>query len=407
LSREALLCPKCGGPLEPPPEGERFVHCKFCGTATDVTAPPPFRAPSPGAHRIPAVALRPAFLRALALGGILTLGVGATIAWFASRSAGEKPSTSATAAAGEPAGGEPVLWNPRGESIFTPDLDRDGVEDFVGHERPQTADSKLFVAAHHGVTGKLLWRIGPVKWGDCGVATAMAGPGIIAFADCGERIHVHAVDTQKELFSVATSDQVRRLCGDADGHQVFVETTDERTYLLDVGRHALEPTPARPAFCPPLRYKRPATLLAGFEAKAPVVDGFEATYVMTKDDLYVALERKTKGTTRTIAVGFDRTSSSIRWVQSLYDGDPSETLADMAEGKVLLVHPVDIHGHSKILALDARTGERAWEAAVPSDHSNAGPTFLTVTPVRAYVEGNNWIHVIDLASGKFLLRLGN
>ena len=66
------------------------MHCKFCGSATDVTAPPPVRAPSPGVDGILAVAPRPGSHRALALGGILTLGVGATIAWCSSRSAGHE-----------------------------------------------------------------------------------------------------------------------------------------------------------------------------------------------------------------------------------------------------------------------------------------------------------------------------
>src|SRR4029079_12689844 len=116
-----------------------------------------------------------------------------------------------TARSATSAPGDPVLWNPRGESVITLDLTGDGVEDYIGHERPQTADSKLFVVAYDGANAKRLWRIGPVKWGSCGVATTTAGRNVIAFADCEERVHVHALDTQRELFSVPASDQVTRL----------------------------------------------------------------------------------------------------------------------------------------------------------------------------------------------------
>lgn len=404
MSREALLCPKCGGPLDPPAEGERFVRCKFCGTSTEetVTAPSPPPAPPP---RL--VAPNPEIIARQVRKSVTGCAIGVAVIivllvvafGIVALRGSSKPS-----AASASARTETVLWNPRGESVITIDLDGDGVEDFIGLERPQTADSKLFVVAYEGRAAKRLWKIGPIAWGQCNTPAVLAGRNTLAFADCAERVHVHAISDQHELFSVPTSDQVRRLCSSPDGNALYVETIDDRGYTLDLATHALMLAPS-PPWCGPLRYKQPATRVP--DAKAPEIDGFEVETVMVQDGQYVAIERKKQGTNRTMAVGFDNASKGIRWTQSVFDGSSSDLLTDIASGKLFLVYPIDAQEHYTVLALDVRTGARVWEWKLPEDHSNTEPTLLTLTPGRAYVEGNNWIHVLDLPTGKPLLRLGN
>lgn len=440
----AATCTRCGAPLRLDPSAPTQV-CSFCGNAhlfapappRQQQAPqPPFSPPFAGAaprvvgpHATPSAA--PAVV-GVALAIFVLAGITAAMILMGSGGAGRgvavggaKPAnTSAMPGGGGvvPAG-ERLQWSSNGTSVVPARVDGDSVEDFVGRyvilDLAGKTTQTLFVGGFSGATLERVWKAGPYgTLSEAAGATHFTVVGDrVAVADFRSILHVLDVATGKELQSVRLSDRARSVCAPSDGRkQVWVEVADRNHQVVDLDSGKSVATAARPAWCRRSisRFYACAGTRAGCTdeaSQAPTQAGFGADLVLTEGSTGVATGYKSPGTPVPMAVGFDATRKAVTWTATI-PADPAASAgsphssADLADGRFFTTYGLSGQQGSRLVSLDAKTGARRWDVAVPRSESGSGVEGLAATATRVYVPHWTWIDVFEAGSGKLVGTVG-
>lgn len=425
----AATCARCGAPLRLDPSTPKQV-CTFCGNEhlfePTRTPPPPFQprpfAPQPFSPPAPVVVppAAPTFVGvAFALSVVLAI-VGAVVAVVVGQGSGN--SSALPGGGGVVPAGEHLQWSANGASVVPARIDGDSVEDFVGRyvilDLGGQTTQTLFVGGFSGATFARVWKAGPygtLQEGLMGTHLAVAGDRV-AVTDFRSTLHVLDVATGKELRSVRLSDRAQSVCAPADGRkQVWVEVVDRNHQIIDLDSGKAEAA-ARPAWC-----RSGGSLFHGCagarascseETKsAPKQPGFGADLVFTDGSTAVATGHKEPGTRTPMVIGFDTTSKTVAW-STMVPADPASfgglenSAGDLVAGRFFTTYGLNDQKGSRLVSLDAKSGARRWDVAVPRSESGSGVAGLTATSTRVYVPHWTWLDVFDAASGKHLGTVG-
>jgi hypothetical protein len=200
---------------------------------------------------------------------------------------------------------------------------------------------------------------------------------------------------------VKLSDRAEQVCARPDGAEFWIGVADGHNVTVNVSTAQAAPT-ATPAPCPKSLCAYARAPCAASTADAPSARG-RWTFGTGKGA--VTLGNRSPGT----AVPLAFAAGGKGWLRSLLD-DPAlmghdETSADLASGLFVAAYSVLPEGY-RLLALDAATGDRRWDVAIPCGGEGTGPSGITATETRVYVPHWTWLDVFELSTGKHLGTVG-
>ncbi len=316
-----------------------------------------------------------------------------------------------------PMGPENLYWLDQYISPVGVDATGDGVEDIAGaFILVENGAMHAYVGVIDGKTFELVWKAGP--YGDRKKATRSTGVAVkagrmLAVNVLGDGI-VHDLKTGEQLlkFTFDEEDPARWICAPEEGTSVFFGTSWGGGVLTDL--QTLKQTKARaPAVCKgdqrrPLDtgdvWQKQAKNETG---RAPKLERFDAS-CWFHDGKHGVMMGSARGTDAIELIGFDPVKRVETWRQPLAKLSPGAigkkaSAIDLGEGKFFYTWGED--GDRHVVAIDAATGEKAWESASPG----YSITNFTISKTRFYAVTLEWdavpVNVYDLQTGALLARL--
>ncbi|MBS2029539.1 MAG: PQQ-binding-like beta-propeller repeat protein [Deltaproteobacteria bacterium] len=394
-----LNCPQCGAAMAIDAE-KREARCGQCGEVRKlelVTEGSDQRARE-------ALGAPPFALKLMVAGVLIAAAMFPVLRWWEQQI---KPRSSKAEAPVAPA---TMAW----DVTFPPllrDLNGDGVQDVIGRFRPlDEAQPTMRVGAFDGATLKPLWTTGSLgDWADGlgSVQLALTGNALlITDAHGGVEVRDASIGGVSKRF--ALPGVASQACASPDGTvKFFVVTQGDQGAMVEDS--VPQPTPgSRPAWCP-----RPAAS-AGPQAhqlsakSAPDVPGLATSLVLNEGTNAVALGLESGLPT---LVGFDPSRPGVRWKQpvTLENDQVRKEVplgADLVAGIVYV--PYQVAAGRRLLAVEASSGQRRWDIAIPGQGLGTAPwERIVATGSRVFVPGPLGLAVFDAQTGKPLGRLGS
>jgi hypothetical protein len=421
----APKCPHCDAPL--PVRATGTVRCDYCGRESLVqktqihqqVAPPVQRPPVQAPPMVTAPQRRPRAL-VFAVVGMALLGVVPALV-IGVRSGAVGRGGSGPGSGGVTPSGEHLQWASSMAPPIPADIDGDGVEDFVGtYQLLEGSDTEIYVGAFAGSDFERLWKVGSLGTLSDAINNthvAVAGDAVV-ITDYRAAVHVRALATGEELAELTLSDRAKDLCASPDGDAVWIQVADENNVRVSLPAATAEPAP-RPDWCPP-----PPTAtddcwmdtffqkrLSHATCRGPEneIDAFAVEYVLEDGDARVALGHKDPGTRVPMAAGLGPLDD-VTWKRAIPEADVARVsegtpdLADLAGGRLVTQYEVGDRWH--LVALDAATGDTAWDVVIPRSEDGSEAQFMTVTDRRVYLPHWTWLEVFDAPTGKHLGTVG-
>jgi hypothetical protein len=296
-------------------------------------------------------------------------------------------------------------WQP---SVVPMKLDDDDTEDFIGAYRILSANLQLYVGGFDGRSLKGTWSAGPygtLSEGAVSTWLAVVGRRVLV-TDFRARGHVLDARTGHELSVVTFSDKARRACAAPNGHGALVEVSDGKNVVVDLETFAVTPAPHAEK-CPG-SFSDEVCAFAGAPcveatANAPETRGH---WTLGAGAGAVTLGVKNPGTATPIAfaAGGHGWKTVIPEDPARVETSPRDGGADLAGGLFVTTYGLVGHGGARLVALDAATGERKWDVAIPG--SDTAPAGVRATASRVYVPHWTKLHVFDLKTGRLIGTLG-
>jgi outer membrane protein assembly factor BamB len=318
---------------------------------------------------------------------------------------GAGSSEAATTADGHPhATAAKMEWH---EPPLIASVGGDDNEDIIGQVSTVGDDGQMtyYVGAFDGTTFEQLWRspsLAVLERGERPPIVRMVADHIIVAE--ANTIHVDDPTTGNETGAVRTTDRIVDLCAyGPDKTRVWAKVADGRSVSFDPQTAEPKPTETAPQGCAPGAKSA--------KADAPSVPGFSPNKVLVEGDAAVALGVKSPGSPVPMASGFDPKSRKVRWTHAIPPTDDvlnvvttSGRIAELWGGELFATYRLSSAGW-QLTALDAKTGDRTWDTAVPD--GNAGVGTITVSPSRVYLAHATWLDVFDKASGRRIGSIGD
>jgi hypothetical protein len=289
--------------------------------------------------------------------------------------------------------------------VFPARIDDDEIEDFVGLYR--VFGGGLGVGGFDGRTLGRRWAFalpGSPDEGSSSTHVGVAG-GRVLMTDIRAQAHVLDLRTGEEIAVVKLSDRAEQVCARPDGAEFWIRVADGHNVTVSASTAQAAPT-AKPAPCPT---SFPDQLCA--YARAPCVPatadapGAKGRWTLGTGKDAVTLGNRSPGT----AVPLAFAAGGRGWLRPLLD-DPAlmgsgDDAADLAGGLFVVAYSVLSQGYH-LSALDAATGDRRWDVAIPCCREPSGPRGITATETRVYVPHFTWMDVFELSTGKHVGTVG-
>ncbi|MBN9682651.1 MULTISPECIES: hypothetical protein [unclassified Corallococcus] len=428
----ASRCPHCNAPFTPQ-AAKTHYDCGYCGHAFDLDGPLPVRPPPPAQANNKQIPIMLAGVAVTVLMGVM----GAVFALSAAPDTYEPPRTPPPAAVvpvappvvpgppPEPPKPEPesLQWVERGAPAFV-DVNGDGTEDIVGHVNRHVTGSEFqhVIAAFDGRTFQKLWESAPSEGPDASRHTkVIAQNGRLVMSE-QRTVNLLELETGKRLGRVPLTDSPRRLCiPPGDTTSVWVELVDHQHLLFDTRTATAKPAPRAPKGCatPPLspqtcNMSRPAEHPTTCERSSyPPSDirGFSTKYLFRTGGYTLALGTRWPGTQVPLVALYAPGNRKPLWHDTLSDKDPlllrdtAPEVGDITQDAVYVVYQL-AKGGSQLIRRDLRTGDIAWDVALPESHYTSMLTALWVREGRVYVPIWGSLLVLDAATGNTLGGIG-
>jgi outer membrane protein assembly factor BamB len=335
---------------------------------------------------------------------------------------------------GVPTGPPGVFWVDQYAHVVAVDVNGDGTDDLIGgFARREGANVNAYVGAFDGKTLALLWSDGPLSTREKATRktkVAYASGRVVATSARGEAM-LYDAGTGARLGTFPSVDELNDPCGPPPGDKrVFIKTKGKSGLLVDVDAAVAKPGTA-PEWCVERRHhladsgdvwERQAHVIAGgflepppdhVADALPKVPRLEITTAMSDGD-DGAVVGALRGEDGAVFVGFDPKTKQVRWQTAakalIGEGTTkfhrTSPMVDMAFGR--LYFDYELRGERRLFAIDAKTGEKAFDAAVPGDGELDNPTY---TKDRIYVvlwkggDGTSVV-VLDARTGALVGWLG-
>ncbi|MEO8801132.1 MAG: PQQ-binding-like beta-propeller repeat protein, partial [Polyangiaceae bacterium] len=412
-------CANCGSLLEPPPLGQSFVQCQYCGHRSQL-APPPVQLqqqhiiivqPPPTTYP---TYTPPGWMRIFWVLPFLLVVPGILAAVFAGRVSSRTGSrTGSGVGSGGETSGEHLQWSQ--ETPFPAKLNADATEDFVGHYRVLDlggGKTKEFVGGYDGATLKRVWAAGP--YGDQddtrGLHMAVVA-GSVLVTDQKLTGHILDAATGKETATITLSDRADSICVEPTGKpEAWIKVSDNQDLDVDFTTKRTKKMP-RPSWCktPELssgcaRDRSSASLSTCADVDSTFsAPSFRGKETLTEGTTTVVVGEKSPGTRMPTAIGYDPKAKKILWQRPIPQSDSTSVsdglgLTELGAGR--LVSQVQLStGISKLVAIDAKTGGPLWTTEIPRSKDGSAASEMLVTATRVYLPHWTWLDVFDAKTG--------
>jgi len=292
------------------------------------------------------------------------------------------------------------------------DLNGDGVADLIGRFRPlDEAQPTMRVGAFDGATLKPLWTTNSLgDWADglSSVQLALTGNALL-ITDSHGAVEIRDATSGAVSKRFALPGVASQACASPDGAVKFwASTQGDQGAMVEDG--VPQPTPGpRPEWCP-----KPTPTTGGPQAhqlspkSAPEVPGLVTSLVLNEGTNAVALGLESGLPT---LVGFDPSRPGVRWKQpvTLESDQVRKEVplgADLVDGVIYV--PYQIATGRRLLAVEASSGQRRWDIAIPGQGLGTAPwERILATGARVLVPEPTGLAVFDAQTGKPLGRLGS
>ncbi|MBN8233258.1 hypothetical protein JYK02_37660 [Corallococcus macrosporus] len=431
----ASRCPYCNAPFTPQAAKTHYV-CGYCGQAFDLEGPPPARPVPPRAPPGPP-ANKQALVMVMGITVMLVMGAMGAAFFLATGPADPPPRRPAAVARpvpppvipappvgpAPPPPPAPVEWAEQGTPAFV-DINGDGTEDLIGHASRHVAgsDSSHFIAAFDGRTFQKLWESLPAEGPEAGYYTKVIAQGGRLVMTEQRGVKLLELETGKALGRVPLTDAPGRLCiPPGDTTSVWVGVVDGQHLLFDTRTATSKSAPRVPKGCAtqPLSpqtcdMRRPAGHPTTCERSSyPPSDirGFSTKYLYRANGYTLSLGTRWPGTQVPLVGLYAPGNRKPLWHGVVADRDPLELrdtapeVAEITPDAVYIVYEL-AKGGRRLIRRDLRTGDVAWDVALPDFHSISMLNVLWVRGDRVYVPLWGDFHVLDAATGKRLGGLG-
>jgi outer membrane protein assembly factor BamB len=290
-------------------------------------------------------------------------------------------------------------------SVFPARIDDDAVEDFVGLYDVFGGGPR--VGGFDGRTLQRRWASAPLGTADEGTSSTHVGVagGRVLVTDRRAQAHVLDLRTGQEVAVVKLSDRAEQVCARPDGAEFWIGVADGHNVTVSVSTAQVAPT-TKPAPCPE-SFPDQVCAYARAPCRASTADapGAKGRWTLGTGKGAVTLGNRSPGT----AVPMAFAAGGKGWLRPLLDDpalmDSGGTSADLAGGLFVAAYSALSHGY-RLMALDAATGERRWDVAIPCGGEGNGPRGITATETRVYVPHWTWLDVFELSTGKHVGTVG-
>ena len=412
-------CANCGSLLQPPPLGQPFVQCQYCGHRSQI-APPQAQTQQrivivqPPTVTYPTYT-QPGYVKLFYFLPILFVIPGLVAAFGAMR--GTASSGSGVGSGGETSG-EHLQWGT--EAPFPAKINADATEDFVG--RYHVLDmgggkTKEFVGGYDGATLKRLWAAGPYGTQDDTRGLHMvAVAGNVLVTDTKLVGHILDATTGKETATISLSDRADSICIEPTGKpEAWIKVSDNQDLDVDFTTKRTKKMP-KPSWCKTPQFGSDCSASPASLATCSDVDSgfnapnFSGKAMLTENGVNVVIGEKSPGTRMPTAVGWDPKAKKILWQRPIPQSDSTSVsdglgISDIGAGR--LVSQVEFSsGIYKLVALDAKTGSPLWTTEIPRSKDGSEAREMLITPTRVYLPHWTWLDVFDAKTGAVVGTVG-
>src|SRR5262249_40285365 len=135
--------------------------------------------------------------------------------------------------------------------------------------------------------------------------------------------------------------------------------------------------------------------------------GFSPQKVLRNDGLMIVMGTKSPGTPIPIAAAVDPKTKNILWQQPI-PPNPAAAQAALPSAATLiratLTTPSETTNPNqpRLIAFDAKTGSRIFDALIPRSDSGSDANYFLVTTTRIYVPHWTWLDIFDARTGAYL-----
>ncbi|MGE5185546.1 MAG: PQQ-binding-like beta-propeller repeat protein [Acidobacteriota bacterium] len=389
-----LHCAECGAQLSPAPDAKEIV-CAYCGATTvreDERAPPPppNRGPTRRERRAQRERERDHARRAARRKQIATAVF--TVAFLA-------------AAAGALAYlyfRTERTW--RGTPVLA-DVDRDGVEDILGHWQENQHDHIRFVVglidgASHDIRWSYVVPTGKYVQDE---DLALADGGALAVASGKPELLVLDVRTGKLRATIDLPDAPQFVVAHGSLARVWLHSGEPVT--VDLAKGQLVRDAAEPAWAPFDTFQDCPAVHCAHGHDVPGMHVVQEQFEPGSDDA-VEVGRKEMGTHLGMLAGVSRSTGQVKWTRTLSspDGTATQPLeVTVAHGRAYFEYEVENPGQDTyhVAAISASTGEIVWDFDRKSWHNSSS----IVAGQRVYVTTQHGLLVLDAETGARIVRL--
>jgi len=393
----------------------RRVTCPYCGTTSDVSAhvaPPP--APAPAARTDedgPVVHRRSPHGLAIGLALVAPFAIGGVVlcAGDLSGGVGQRP-------------WESLFW--ASPSALLVDVDGDPALEVVGHVRFLSGEVwTAGVAAFDPVDEERLWYTEIEGLATNRLTLAVAGDRLWAADDAGSLRMLRLADGQVDV-TTSLGETLDAFCATADGG-LAARLADRTERRIDLATGALAaPTAVAPrAPCPggfpgSEDGQTPDTRMLGPHGDGGPTEDSErwaaaglsarAALALADGRHFVAAARSSGTAVPTVVAlasdGAERWRKAVPSVDAL-KADPGPPAAMAYRDGLLYVGWSLRDGESphRLACLDARTGERRWDATLPDEHAAES---VVADEGVVYVQAFTQLYALDAADGSHRFTIG-
>ncbi len=274
------------------------------------------------------------------------------------------------------------------------EINGDGTSDFLGGYTGLDPKGD-YLGAFDGKTGKVLWRVGPLKFG--------MGPSVVTTKDKALVItYPHdllLVDlkTGKQLRAVKAPHAIREICLEPSGKDVVV-LKNYRQYT-QLSLTDLSTSPGDDSWCERQPLPGEGVMLAG----VPLPEGMRTARAIEDPagNRYFSGTQQVPGAGNDIPVLIARDKDGKRLWRKTYQGRIAPKFG-YAAGRVYAV--TNLTKPSSLYAYDAKTGKQLW---VNSKLNLLGTGSVSASKDSVYVQVGRGLCVFDPKDGKLKATLGD
>jgi hypothetical protein len=302
------------------------------------------------------------------------------------------------------------------------DVDGDGTEDLLGPTvHADGANKQIYVTAFDGKTFTVKHEVGPFGKADNNVESAIqvaaAGKRFVVLDPKGDA-HLYELDSGKLVADFPFREENRGLCGPPALEPKVLIRVGKGDFIIDTAAAIGKPG-SPPPWCAGDRYmrRRPSesyNTYSGCQAEMLQQVGFTKEKLETlktppKTSLYFAFVdgptivgvASQTGSEGAMLLGFDAKGALTYQVAGSAIGlDGLQRNKDLAYGRFVFAKGLD----QAVVAVDAKSGEKLWEAKLRKDDGNLGR--MSLTEGRVWItrwKGDDaFVQAIDAANGKVL-----